>query len=842
MIAFAWKIALRELRGGLAGFRVFLACLILGVGGIAAVGSVTSAISEGMAAEGQTILGGDVELRFAYRPANEDELAWMNAQGDVSRIVSMRSMLSKGEERALAEVKGVDDAYPLYGEVAMSGGASLNDALAPVNDVPGLLVEPVLAARLGLEPGHEVRLGAGTFIYRGTIEAEPDRASAGFAMGPRVMTTVEGLDRAGMLTTGVIYRTGYRIRVPEGTDVAAMKTAFDAAFPEAGARWRDRANAAPGIARFVQRFGAFLILVGIAALAVGGVGIASAVQGYLTRKLPAIAALRTLGATGATVFLAYAMQIALIAGLGIIAGVALGAGLVALFGPLLSASLPVPADFTIHAEPLIKAAVFGAAAAALFTAWPLSWLRRVRPAELLRRETTGQVRWPGWPTVAVLVALAALFAVLVIFWSPAPWLVAICLGGIIGAVVVLRCLGWVTAWAVRRASTSGVAARLPTLRMALSAVGASGAGTPSTVVALGLGLGVLTAIGQIDANMQRMLNDQLPEGSPAFFFVDIQNEQLDPFRDKIASIDGTGDLGSAPMLRGILTHLDGVPAKEAEIDPAAAWVLRGDRGVSYATAPPAGSVLTEGTWWEAGYDGPPLVSFAEEEGRELGLAVGETITINILGRPITAEVANFRSVEWRSMGINFIMILSPNALAGAPHTHIATLHADEAAEGEILRTIGREMPNVTPVRVRDQITRVSDGLGKLGAATRWGALAVLLTGLAVLIGTAAAGEDRRRAEAAILKVLGASRGQILVNFALRSALSGLIAGLIALLWGGLAAWAVMTFVFDTTFTLEPLSAIAIVLGGTAATLIIGLFFARGPLGIHPAKVLRMAAG
>jgi putative ABC transport system permease protein len=434
------------------------------------------------------------------------------------------------------------------------------------------------------------------------------------------------------------------------------------------------------------------------------------------------------------------------------------------------------------------------------------------------------------------------FGAIVIFWSPSPRLVATCLGGIVGAVVILRCLGWATAWAVRRISQSGLATRAPNLRMALSAVGASGAGTPGTVVALGLGLGVLTAIGQIDANMQRMLNDQLPEGSPAFFFVDIQNDQLDPFRDKIASIDGTGDLGSAPMLRGILTHLDGVPAREAEIDPAAAWVLRGDRGVSYAEAQPAGSVLTEGTWWDAGYDGPPLVSFAEEEGRELGLAIGETITINILGRPITAEVANFRTVEWRSMGINFIMILSPNALAGAPHTHIATLHADEASEGEILRTIGREMPNVTPVRVRDQITRVSDGLGKLGAATRWGALAVLLTGIAVLIGTAAAGEDRRRAEAAILKVLGASRGQILVNFALRSALSGLIAGLIALLWGGLAAWAVITFVFQTGFALEPVSAIAIVLGGTLATLIIGLFFARGPLGIHPAKVLRMAAG
>ncbi|MFK7945674.1 MAG: ABC transporter permease, partial [Paracoccaceae bacterium] len=273
-----------------------------------------------------------------------------------------------------------------------------------------------------------------------------------------------------------------------------------------------------------------------------------------------------------------------------------------------------------------------------------------------------------------------------------------------------------------------------------------------------------------------------------------------------------------------------------------AWVLRGDRGVSYSKTPPDGSVITEGSWWPEDYSGPPLVSFAEEEGRELGLSIGATITVNILGRPITAEVASFRKVEWRGMGISFIMILSPGALAGAPHTHIATLYADPRAEAPVMRELAREMPNVTPVLVREQIDRVSTGLGKLGAATRWGALAVLLTGIVVLIGAAAAGEDRRRAEAAVLKVLGAERRTILASFALRAAMTGALAALVALFWGTLAGWAVITFVFSATFTLPVASTLLVLATGVGLSLIAGVVFARGPLAERPARVLRTSAG
>ncbi|HET7409150.1 MAG TPA: FtsX-like permease family protein [Paracoccaceae bacterium] len=841
MNGFALRLAFRELRGGLAGFRVFLVCLVLGVGGIAAVSTLTAGIEHGLTTQGRAILGGDASLSFTYRAATADERAWMAAQGGVSETVHLRSMLSHGDDRALTEVKAVDAAYPLYGAARLAGGGSLHQALAIRDGLPGLVTDRALAARLALEPGDEVRLGSGAFKFRGVLEWEPDLASAGMMMAPRTMTSVAGLRQAGMLAPGVVYDTAYRLRLPGQANLAALRAGFERRFPDAGARWRDRRDAAPSIRRFVERLGAFLTIVGIASLGVGGVGIGAGVRGWLARKVPVIAALRTLGATAPTVFAAYAIQVGIIAAVGIAAGVALGGGIVAWGAPLLARDLPVPAEFGFYAAPLARAALFGVLATALFTAWPLAWLRRVRPAELFRDRAGPARSWPGWPTLAVMAALAVALAGAIIGLSDTPELAAWCLGGLALAFVMLWGLGTFGARLARRLSHASLARRRPALRLALGAVGAPGAGTPGIVLALGLGLGVLSAIGQIDANMQRLVTRDLPADSPAFFLLDVQPGQVEALDEIVRSIDGTGRLETAPMLRGVITHLDGVPAAEARIDPGASWVLRGDRGVTHSATLPPGTELTAGDWWPADYAGPPLVSFAEEEGRELGLTVGSTITVNILGRPITAEVASFRRVEWRGLGINFLMVMNPAALAGAPHTLIATLHAEPRAEGAVMRALANAMPNVTPILVRAQVERIADALDRIGAATRWGALAVLLTGLAVLVGAAAAGEERRTAEAAILKVLGASRGAILASFAIRAALTGALAAAVALAWGTLSAWAVQRFVLDADYVLPMGQTLAILGGGVAISLAAGLAFALAPLSRRPAQTLRTAA-
>ncbi len=838
------RLALRELRGGIGGFRVFLACLALGVMAVAAVGSVRMAISEGLRAEGRAILGGDAQITTTYRDATEAERAWMEARAErVSSVVDFRSMAVAGEgaaaRRTLTQVKAVDDAYPLAGRVALAPEMPLEQALAG-DGLPGAVVEQALADRLGIAPGDRLEIGGVAFRLAAILEAEPDRASGGFGFGPRSLVARAALEGTGLVAPGTLYEMHHRLDLPEGADLDALSARLAADFPDAGLRWRDARNAAPGIERFVGRIGAFLVLVGLASLAVGGVGVAAAVKSHLDEKTETIAVLKTLGATGNTIGAVYLAEIAILAGIGVAFGLALGAGLPLLLGPLFAADLPVPALFDVYAGPLAEAALYGFLTALVFALWPLARAREVRPAALFRDIVEAGRRWPAPAYLAATGLAAAALAGSAIAFSGAPLLAAWVVAGVALALAVLRLVAdGVRRLAARLATARAVRGR-PVLRLALAGLGGPGGEVRGAVLALGLGLTTLAAIGQIDHNLRAAVDEELPERAPAFFLIDIQSHQLEGVLAALDGVGGVGEVSTAPMLRGIVTKLDGVPAREAEIDPEGAWILRGDRGVSYAATPPAGTELLAGDWWPEDYAGPPLVSFSEEHARELRLGIGDTLSVSILGREITAEVASLRRVEFRDLGINFLMIFDPGAFAGAPHTHIATVYAPPEAEGEILAAIGRQFPNVTAVGVREAIARVSEGLGQIAAAARWASLVTIAVGLVVLLGAAAAGARARTYEASVLKVIGATRPRILEAMALRSALTGAAAGIVAILFGGAAAWAVITFVLEAEFAFEPVSAVAVVAGGAAASLLAGLAFALPALSARPARVLRAA--
>lgn len=844
-LGLAARFAARELRGGLRGFRVFLVCLALGVAAVAAVGGVRLAISEGLAREGRAILGGDAELSFTYRFPTEAERAWAEAQAEaVSVVTDFRSMavadsaLTGQTERGLTQVQSVDGAYPLIGTVQLDPPMPLDAALGLRDGRWGVVMEPLLIERLGVKVGDTVRLGAETYDLRAALRRIPDQATEGFGLGPRTLLYTEALEGAGLLAPGSLYEVELRMVLPPGADLAALQAGLERGFPESGIRWRDSTRPAPGVDRFVQRIGSFLVLVGLAALAVGGLGVAAAVRSYLDEKTATIAILKTLGASGREIFAVYLIQIGALTLLGVAVGLALGGLLPALVGPLFADRLPVPALFGLYVRPLAEAALYGVLTALVFALWPLARTREVRAAALFRDAAVPYRGWPAAKAAAVIAVLAVALVGSAVALSGAPLFAAWFCAGVAAALATL----WAMSFAVRR--VSGWLARRramrgrPALRLALAAVGGPGGETAGAMLSLGLGLTVLAAIGQVDVNLRALVADELPERAPAFFFVDIQNSQLDAFLAEAGGVAGVTGIETAPMLRGVITRLNGVPAAEAQIDPEAAWVLRGDRGVSYSSAQPPGSEIVAGAWWPADYAGEPLVSFSAEHGRQLGLSLGDTVSVNVLGREVTARVANFRVVNFRDMGINFLMIFDPGFFRGAPHTHIATVHADPAAEGTLLREIGGAFSNVTAVRVRDAIDRLAEALGDLAAAARWGASVTLLAGLVVLVGAAAAGERRRTYEAAVLKVLGAARARILASFALRAALTGAAAGAVAILFGAAAAWAVITFVMEARFAFAPGPAVAVVLGGALASLLAGLGFALRPLATRPARVLR----
>lgn len=831
----AATIARRELRGGLAGFRIFLACLALGVAAIAAVGSVRVSITEGLAREGSVILGGDAEVEFNYRRATDDERTLLATFGTVSELIDFRSMAATGlggdADRALTQVKAVDDLYPLIGAIELSPDIPIAQALAD----DGIIAHPVLVDRLGLEIGDPLFLGSKELTLRAILTREPDAGGAGFGLGPRTIVATSALEGSGLVSEGSLFESKYRIAMGDVPDEAldAAEAQVKAATADSGARWRDRRNAAPQVERFVDRIGSFLVLVGLAGLAVGGVGVSAAVRSYLDRKTGVIATLKTLGAEGRVIFAAYMMQIGVLAALGIVLGLILGTIIPIAIGPLIEAQLPVPVALGVHPGPLFEAALYGALTALIFTLWPLARTEQVRAASLFR-DATGTSR--VWPRRRYIVALAIAAVALVTssaILSGIPKLALYSAAGIAFALGLLI----LAAWGVRRLSRAAAGTKAvrgwPALRLALGSVGGPGGEATAVVLSLGLGLTVLAAVGQIDANMRAAIDRDLPQVAPSYFFVDIQPDQLPAFLERVENDPAVSRVDTAPMLGGVVRSIGGVPASEFDH-----WVTRGDRRISFADTPGGGTRIVAGDFWEPGYAGDPQISFAREEADELGVKLGDEVTMNVLGRDITGTVTSFREVDFSSGGIGFVIIFNSAALQGAPHTWLSTVYAEESAEAAILRDVAGDAPNITAIRVRDAIALVTEALGALAAATSWGAGATLLTGFIVLIGAAAAGERGRTFEASVLKTLGATRATILASFALRSALLGAAAGIVAIAVGALAGWGVMTFVMNAPFSFEWGSALTIVLGGALATLLAGLAFAWRPLAARPAGVLR----
>jgi putative ABC transport system permease protein len=835
----AARFAARELRGGLSGFRILLACLALGVAAIAGVGSVRSAIEAGLAEEGAALLGGDAEVSFTYRFATGEERDWMDRTAvEVSEIADFRSMAvverDGAAERALVQIKAVDDAYPLVGTVGLSDGASLAEAFECAPG-PCLVAEGLLVDRLGLSVGERLKLGATEFTLAAVLEREPDSATAGFGFGPRVIVRRADLATSGLLEPGTLFDSHYRMILPEGLLLDTAKGEARRQFGNSGLRWRDARNGAPGVQSFVERLASFLVLVGLSGLAVGGVGVSAAVRAYLARKTSVIATLRTLGATRRVIFLTYFLQIGALAALGIVIGLVLGAVVPLALAPVIADQLPVPARFGIFPGTLAEAALYGVLSALIFTLWPLARTSEIRAATLFRDALSAGRALPGWRYLGVILGLAVVLVAVAAAFSGTWVLTLWTTGGIVFALALLTLAGFGVQRLARRAHhwARGRAA----LRWALAAIGGPRSEALPVVLSLGLGLSVLAAVGQIDGNLRSAIVRDLPERAPSYFFVDIQQDQIDGFLGRVEGDAAVSRVENAPMLRGIITQINGRPAREVAGDH---WVLRGDRGVTYAGALPDTTRVTEGTWWGEGYEGAPQISFAAEEAAEMGLTIGDEMTVNILGRDITATVTSFREVDFSTAGMGFIMAMNPAALAGAPHSFIATVYAEPEAEAAILRDVGNAYPNVTAIRVRDAIDRVSLLLEGIASATAWGAGATLLTGFLVLIGAALSGERERVYEAAVLKTLGATRGRILGSLALRFALLGAGAGVVALAAGIAGGWAVCHFVMETGFSVIWGNAFAVVIGGLLANLVAGLIFAWRPLAARPARVLRAA--
>ena len=841
-LSLATRFALREMRGGLAGFLVFITCIALGVGAIAGVNSVAQAISIGVQGQGQVLLGGDVRFRLIHREADTAERAFIDGLGPVSHSANMRSMvrLPDGTDQTLAEVKAVDGAYPLYGAVETQAGQPLDAALAETDGVFGALAPDLLMQRLGVEVGDRLMLGTATIELRDVLVSEPDALSDGFGFAPRLLVSMDALRAAGLIQPGSLVENAYKVALPAGTsgdEIEAIRERAGAEFPEAGWNIRDRANAAPSLASNIERFSQFLTLVGLTALVVGGVGVANAVRAHLDAKRGVIATFKSLGAPGRLVFATYLVQILLISGIAILIGLGIGAAMPLAASAMLASVLPVPTAGGIYPGALALGALFGLMVTLAFALMPLGRARDVPVTTLFREMGFDGAGFARPVYIAATAAIAVALALLAVWFSSDRFIATVFVGAAVFAFVVLRVVGYAVQAAARRAPRS----RSTALRLAVGNIHRPGALTPTVVLSLGLGLTLLVTLALIDGNLRRQIAGNLPEQAPNFFFVDIQNAEVDRFADLVEAEAPEGKLVRVPMLRGRIMALNDVDVRDIQVPPEGAWVLRGDRGITYARNVPENSTLVGGEWWPENYEGEPLVSFAAEEAGEIGLKLGDRVTVNVLGRNITARIASFRQLEWESMGINFVMVFSPNTFAGAPHSWLATLTDPSATpdgEAALLRSVTNAFPAVTSVRVRDALEIVNGIVAQLAVAIRAAASVALVASVLVLAGALAAGNRARIHDAVVLKTLGATRRTLIAAFSLEYMLIGAATALFALAAGGIAAWFVVARIMGLPYLLLPSVAVSTLVVALVLTVGIGLVGTWRVLGQKAAPVLR----
>lgn len=842
----ALRYALRDLIGDPRGFGVFIACIIVGVAAISGVSGLSHSLAGGLAREGRVILGGDISFSLVHRLLDAQERAFLEKRGRMSEIALMRGMARRADdEAALIEIKAVDPAtYPPFGEVTLDPAQSLSDALRERDGLPGIVCDATLLARLDVKIGDVLTIGDSRFQLRAALVNEPDKLAGGFGYGPRVMMSLAALNATGLTQEGSIVRYLARVAVrgrdaiASDQEVARVAQDAQAAFPLAGWEIRKRDAVSPQFSRNLDRFTQFLTLVALTALVAGGAGVANAVTGYVARKRQTFAIMKALGAPGSRVFAIALTQTLAVAALAIVIGLALGATLPFAAAATLQrlTDLPVAASF----DPIGTAvgALYGLLVTLMFALAPLGRAHSASVATLLRDETDASHETPLQRyRVGAAVAAIALIGV-VMASSTDKKIAASYLAAAIGAFLLLRGV----AALVVRLTRALPRAHWAQLRLALANIARPHSLTAALIVSIGVTQTLLVALALVEGAIHAEFERSDSRKTPNFFFIDAPKAQAAEFQTFLEEQAPGAQIEHVPMMRGRIVAVKGVRAEKLRPREDSAWVLEGDRGVTFSDALPAGSQLIEGEWWKMDQKGPPLVSVESRIAEGLDVKIGDEITVNVLGRDVTARVANLRRVDWRSFGINFVLVFSPVTFKNAPYSELFTIsygaRDDAARDARLTRDVAKRFPSIAAIRVKDALDAVDKIASQLALAARTAAGVAILTAILALASAVAAGQEARLHDAVVLKTLGATRPWLAGAYSLEFALLGIVACLFSLLAGSLAAYLLIENLMKMDFVFLPGPVFTTALGALVFTILLGLAGTWRVLGQRPGPALR----
>ncbi|ALA56706.1 ABC transporter permease [Nitrospira moscoviensis] len=891
MIPFVLTMAWRETRAGWRHFLYFLVCIAVGVGALVGVSLFGAHVERAVTKEARGLLGGDLEVRLS-RPISADGRAVLDSLLErgvetthVSELVAMAATLQpapgQGQPTQIIELKAVEPQYPFYGSVNVEPEGRLQELLAPragcqgaaaPETCYGAVVQESLLIRMGLRVGDGLKIGQAYVTITGVVRTEPDRMANAFSLGPRVLISQEGLRATELVQVGSRIRERYLLKVPSGLAPEPLVYELRGRLSSEAARVSGYRDAQPQLKQFLEQLTRYLGLIGLTALFIGGLGVATSVHAFILEKLNTIAILKTVGAGSATVIWAYALQALILGSIGSAAGLVIGillqqalpwviAGFLA---SDLLAQLGFTADLGLSSlVPLGKGMALGLLSTMLFALWPLLTIREIKPAMIFRRDVAPLAsdqpdrvsQWGrSWRTIdRVKGATASGIGIGLVglsMWQAGSWKVGVLfIGAFLAAVIVLR----LSASAVVQALKKSPRPAALTLRQALGNVIRPGSGAVGITMAIGIGVMVVVTVSLVERSLLLQVGENRPTNAPTFFFIDIQPDQKDGFERLIGELAHDSAPQLTPLVRSRLSAVNGHPIKleaatedeerkeqDAEKDERRKkWYFTREYVLTFLDDLPKDNEVVQGAWWKPGeVFSTPLVSVEEEAAKALGLGIGGTVELDIQGTAITAAVSSIRKVEWGNFSTNFYLILSPGSLDGAPITYVATVRVPPAQEVPVQQAVVAAFPNVTAINIGDVFQTFATVLDRLSLAIRAVALFCVLSGALVMAAALAATRYRRLYESVILKAMGATRGVIARSFAAEYALLGAVGGLLGCALASALSWGVLAFVFDLSWSLQPMILLAGFSATIALTVLVGFLSTYRILGQPPLAVLR----
>lgn len=839
---FLLDLAWRDLRASGRSLWVFCACLVLGVALVAAGAGLHRQVASVLQSDVRALFGGDLEVR-ANQPLDEATQAWMAERGAVSRLVQLRTMLRGPDGRSqLIELQSVDARYPLYGRLALAPSAPLDDLLALRDGRWGIVLDPVLLRRLGLVPGSEVEVGDLVLQVRAALQQQPDRSlRADWGAAPVL------LSEAALRATGLVQplsRVQYRYRVRTAEPTAAWRTAFLAAFPEGDAEVRTADDRGDRIAEVLGQIASGLLLVGISALFIGGLGVFNSVQAYLQGKLGTLATLRALGLRDkrlATLVLLQVLMLALAAsavGALLGAGLALG-GLVLVAGSAPAAAGGVPPLATVLAGmwgPMAVAVAFGVLTALSFALPALGRALTVSPAALFRGIDGGALRTPARAWVAT--AAAAAVGVGLLLWvlpDPRFGLAFIAVVAALLAVLELLLRG-LRALATRALARPGWHPPFE-LRVALAGLQRRGSPLRAALLSLGSALTLLVACTLVLATLLRTVNDTVPARAPGLVLYDVQTEQLPLLRELLAATPGTQAVQTAPLVLGRLVAVNGQDLRDSD-DPRRRSEARDEHKLSHREGNIDDVVVTRGAWWPDSHAGPPHVAMEDREADELGLQIGDRLRFEILGQTVEAELSAIYAQRRFQTRLWLEAIFSDGVLDPFITRHVGAAWLPPEAAIAAQDRLAEEAPNIVSVRTaavldatRALMARASAALAVIGGAC-------LLASLLVLASVVAASRARQVHEASVMHALGARMDSLRRVLRWEYALLALVTAAFATTTGSTLALGLMQWRMDLDASGLLWTGALTALGVSAVSLGAGAQLLMAQLRASPAVLLR----